>query len=189
MTRKNYLGFTQNWVIYTRYDKTIDNQRWLKRDCIIYATQNRVQSSAMHTSFVFAFYYKEKIGRLMKTTWPAIKSMNPRSLGTKRWKRVKCEYTFWYLTIVHCLHITIGILILVKFLAIYATFRYSNTTETYSREVLYFDLKNSQWKDVYDPYSQINSFRNSNLFSCLLKFCALSAALVLSGSSFQRRDA
>ena len=29
--------------------------------------------------------------------------------------------------------------------------------------------KNSQWTDVYGPYSQINSFLNSNVFSCVLK--------------------
>ena len=39
------------------------------------------------------------------------------------------------------------------------------------------------------PYSKIDSFRNSNGFSCFLKFCTLSAALMLSGSSFQRRGA
>ena len=37
----------------------------------------------------------------------------------------------------------------------------------------------------YCPYSQLNSFRNSNVFSCFLRFCTLSAALLLSGSSFQ----
>ena len=41
----------------------------------------------------------------------------------------------------------------------------------------------------HGPYSQLNSFRNSNVFSCLLKFCTLSAALMLSGSSFQRLGA
>ena len=41
----------------------------------------------------------------------------------------------------------------------------------------------------HGPYSQLNSFRNSNVFSCFLKFCTLSAALMLSGSSFQRRGA
>ena len=41
----------------------------------------------------------------------------------------------------------------------------------------------------HGPYSQLNSFRNSNVFSCFLKFWTLSAALILSGSSFQRRGA
>ena len=41
----------------------------------------------------------------------------------------------------------------------------------------------------HGPYSQLNSFHNSNVFSCFLKFCTLSAALMLSGSSFQRRGA
>ena len=41
----------------------------------------------------------------------------------------------------------------------------------------------------HGPYSQLNSFRNSNVFSRFLKFCTLSAALMLSGSSFQRRGA
>ena len=31
----------------------------------------------------------------------------------------------------------------------------------------------------HGPYSQLNSFRNSNVFSCFLKFCTLSAALML----------
>ena len=31
-------------------------------------------------------------------------------------------------------------------------------------------LKNSQWADVF---GQINSFQNSNVFSCVLKFCTL----------------
>ena len=31
-------------------------------------------------------------------------------------------------------------------------------------------LKNSQWTDVYCPYSKVNSFRNSDVFSCFLKF-------------------
>ena len=30
-------------------------------------------------------------------------------------------------------------------------------------------LENSQWTDVYGPYSQINSFRNSNVFSYFLE--------------------
>ena len=34
-------------------------------------------------------------------------------------------------------------------------------------------LKNSQWTDVYGPYSQLNSFRNRNVFSCVMKFCTL----------------
>ena len=50
-------------------------------------------------------------------------------------------------------------------------------------------LKNSQWTDLYGPYSQINSLRKSNVFSCFLKFCTLSAALMLSGSSFQKHSA
>ena len=41
----------------------------------------------------------------------------------------------------------------------------------------------------HGPYSQLNSFRNSNVFDCFLKFCTLSAALMLSGRSFQRRGA
>ena len=41
----------------------------------------------------------------------------------------------------------------------------------------------------HGPYSQLNSSRNSNVFSCFLKFCTLSAAMTLSGSSFQRRGA
>ena len=40
----------------------------------------------------------------------------------------------------------------------------------------------------YGPYSQIN-LQNSNVFSSFLKLCTLSAALMLSGSSFQRRGA
>ena len=39
----------------------------------------------------------------------------------------------------------------------------------------------------HGTYSPLNSFRNSNVFSCFLKFCTLSDALMLSGSSFQRR--
>ena len=45
------------------------------------------------------------------------------------------------------------------------------------------------FKSALESYSQLNSFRNSNVFSCFLKFCTLSAALMLSGSSFQRRGA
>ena len=48
-------------------------------------------------------------------------------------------------------------------------------------------LKESQWRDVCGPYSQINSFRKGNVIICVLKFCTLSEALILSGSSFQRR--
>ena len=50
-------------------------------------------------------------------------------------------------------------------------------------------IKNSQWTDLYGPYSQINSCRKSNIFSSVLKFCTLSAVLMMSGSSFQRRGA
>ena len=31
----------------------------------------------------------------------------------------------------------------------------------------------------HGPYSQLNSFRNSNVFSCFLKFCTLSVALMM----------
>ena len=47
-------------------------------------------------------------------------------------------------------------------------------------------IKNSHLTDVY---GQINSLRNSNVFSCFLKFCTLSAASILSGSSVQMRGA
>ena len=42
-------------------------------------------------------------------------------------------------------------------------------------------LKNSQWIDVYSPSSQMKSFRNSNVFSFVLRFCVLSAALIVVG--------
>ena len=41
-------------------------------------------------------------------------------------------------------------------------------------------IKTSQWTDVYGLYSQINILRNGNVFSCVLKFGTLSAALMLS---------
>ena len=52
-------------------------------------------------------------------------------------------------------------------------------------------FKESQWTVVmiHILSSQINSFRNSNVFICFLKFCTVSAALMLSGSSFLRRGA
>ena len=55
-------------------------------------------------------------------------------------------------------------------------------------------MKNSQWTDIYGPYkeksvdrclngpySQINYFRNSNVFSFVLKFCTLAANLDADG--------
>ena len=50
-------------------------------------------------------------------------------------------------------------------------------------------FKESQCTVVMVHNSQINSIRNSNVLNCFLKFCTLSAALMSSGSSFQRRGA
>ena len=36
-------------------------------------------------------------------------------------------------------------------------------------------IKKSKWTDDYGPYSQINSFRNRNVFSNVLNYCTLSA--------------
>ena len=37
----------------------------------------------------------------------------------------------------------------------------------------------------HGPYSQLNSFRNSNVFSCFLKFCTLSLLLDFGNYFFQ----
>ena len=62
----------------------------------------------------------------------------------------------------------------IMIIAMIIDIRYS-ALSTYSVQKRF--IKNSQWTDVNGPYSQINSFQDRNVFSCILKFCTLSAAL------------